>query len=62
MEVFGELRCPACVGMQVLHNLSLWTANRKSLSEQVAKTDASRAKKEIKLVSRRGGEGNVDML
>lgn len=36
---------------QVLHNLSLWTANRKPLTDQLAKTDASRARKEVKLVS-----------
>lgn len=37
--------------LQVLHNLNMWCAKDKSLTYDEAKTDASRAKKDIKLVS-----------
>ena len=37
--------------LQVLHNLNMWCAKDKSLTYDEAKTDASRAKKDIRLVS-----------
>lgn len=52
---WGEGRCRESSALtlcwQVLHNLSLWTASRTPLTDQVAKTDATRAKREVKLVS-----------
>jgi len=36
---------------QVLHNLSMWCANSKTLSADQARTDANSAKKDVKVVS-----------
>ena len=49
----GGEALPVLLRWQVLHNLSLWTANKKPLTDQVAKTDASRGRKEVKLVGMR---------
>ena len=51
----GGEALPLLLRWQVLHNLSLWTANKKPLTDQVAKTDASRARKEVKLVGTHKG-------
>ena len=56
----GGEALPLLLRWQVLHNLSLWTANKKPLTDQVAKTDASRARKEVKLVgTHKGGRRMV---
>lgn len=39
------------VSVQVLHNMSMWTAKEKSLTYDQAKEEAARAQKDIKMVN-----------
>lgn len=38
--------------LQVLHNMSMWTAKEKSLNYDQAKADAARAQKDVKTVNK----------
>lgn len=39
--------------LQVLHNISMWTAKEKSINYDQAKADAAKAQKDIKMVNNR---------
>lgn len=47
--------------LQVIHNLSMWTAADKAITYDQVKSDAKHAKKDIKMVSR-GNEHSSNRL